>query len=67
LANNTHYDAIKAFTDNNFKVIGVFSNFSDLKQEKVEDYFITKNNQLITTEMVIENSKKNPLKSKIST
>jgi hypothetical protein len=64
LANNTHYDAIKAFTDNNFKVIGVFSNFSDLKQENLEDYFITKNNQLITSEMVTANSKKPPSKAK---
>lgn len=64
LVNNAHYDAIKAFTDKNFQVIGVFSSFSDLKQNNLEDYFITKNNQLITSEMVIENSKKPPSKAK---
>jgi len=64
LANNTHYDAIKAFTDKTFQVIGIFSNFSTLKQNNLEDYFITKNNQLITPEMVTENSKKPPSKAK---
>jgi len=64
LANNTHYDAIKAYTDKTFQAIGVFSNFSTLKQNNLEDYFITKNNQLITPEMVTENSKKPPSKAK---
>jgi len=64
LANNTHYDAVKAFTDKTFQVIGVFSNFSILEQNNLEDYFVTKNNQLITSDMVIENSKKPPSKAK---
>jgi len=64
LANNTHYDAIKAYTDKTFQAIGVFSNFSTLKQNNLEDYFITKNNQLIIPEMVTENSKKPPSKAK---
>ena len=64
LANNTHYDAIKAFTDKKLQVIGVFSNFSDLKQKNLEDYFKTRNNQIITSEKVFENSKKPPSKAK---
>ena len=64
LANNAHYDAIKAFTDDTFSVIGVFSNFSHLVEENLEDYFVTKNNQLITSDMVIENSKEPPSKAK---
>jgi hypothetical protein len=64
LANNEHYDAIKAFTEKNFRIMGVFSNFSELEQKNLEEYFMTRNNQLITSEMVTENIKKPPSKAK---
>jgi len=65
LANNSHYDAIKAYTDKeNYKVTGIFPNSSKLKVKDLEEYFLTKNNLTITSDMVIENSKKSPSKAK---
>ncbi|MGD6851180.1 MAG: hypothetical protein ACQCN6_03880 [Candidatus Bathyarchaeia archaeon] len=65
LANNGHYDAIKAYTDKeNYKVTGIFPNSSTLKVKDLDAYFLTKNNLIITSDMVIENSKKPPSKAK---
>jgi len=64
--NNEHYDAIKAFVDENFKPIGVFSSKGKLIQKEnwIEEYFLTKNDESITSEMVSENSKRSPSKAK---
>jgi len=65
-ANNEHYDAIKAFTNEKFLPIGVFTSNLKLiqKPESVQKYFLTKNNETITSEMVLENSKRPPSKAK---
>jgi len=64
--NNEHYDAIKAFVDEDFLPVGVFSsNGKFIKQSKsIQKYFLTNNNELMTSEMVLENSKKSPSKAK---
>jgi len=64
--NNEHYDAIKAFVDENFKPIGIFSSKLKLiqRENSIEEYFITKNDELINSEMVLENSKRSPSKAK---
>ena len=65
LANNSHYDAIKAFSDKeNYKVTGIFSNSSMLKERDLEAYFYNKKNLIITSDMVMENSRKPPSKAK---
>ena len=65
LANNSHYDAIKAYSDKeNYKVTGIFPNSSTLEEKDLESYFYTKKNLRITSDMVIENSKKSPSKAK---
>ena len=64
--NNEHYDATKAFVDKDFSPIGVFtSNGKLIRQSKsIQEYFITKKNEVITSEMVTENSKRSPSKAK---
>ena len=64
--NNEHYDAIKAFVDEDFLPVGVFtSNGKLINQPKsIQEYFLTKKNEVITSEMVIENSKRSPSKAK---
>ena len=64
--NNEHYDAMHAFVDENFTLVGVFTSKSKLiKKEKLtQSYFQTKNNEIINLEMVLENSKKPPSKAK---
>ena len=64
--NNEHYDAIKAFVDENFKPIGVFSSKGKLiqRENSIEKYFRTKNDELINSEMVLENSRRSPSKAK---
>ena len=65
LANNGHYDAIKAFSDREkYRATGIFPDSSTLKVKDLEAYFRTKNNLLITADMVIENNKKPPSKAK---
>ncbi|XHH08359.1 MAG: hypothetical protein ACFCUE_12410 [Candidatus Bathyarchaeia archaeon] len=65
LANNSHYDAVKAYTDKeNYIVTGIFTNSSTLKAKDLEAFFLTKKHLPITSEMVIENSKKPPSKAK---
>ena len=64
--NNEHYDAMHAFVDEKFTLVGVFTSKSKLiKKEKLtESYFQTKNNVTINLDMVLENSKKPPSKAK---
>ena len=64
--NNEHYDAIKAFVDENFKPVGVFFSKGKLiqREKSIEEYFLTKNDELITSELVSENSKRSPSKAK---
>ena len=66
LVNNEHYDATKAFVDGGFSPIGIFTSSGKLIQKKVLilEYFKTKKNRIITSEMVIENSKRSPSKAK---
>lgn len=65
-ANNEHYDAIQAFVDEDFLPIGVFKSNRLLIQqpEHIQEYFVTKKNQVFTSEMVKENSKRSPSKAK---
>lgn len=64
--NNEHYDATKAFVDKDFSPIGVFKSNGKLiqKEKSILEYFNTKNNEIITPEMVMENSKRSPSKAK---
>jgi len=64
--NNEHYDAIKAYVNEKFKPIGIFTSNGKLIQQNkaIQEYFLTKKNQIITSEMVIENSKRSPSKAK---
>jgi hypothetical protein len=64
--NNEHYDASMAYVDPSFAPLGVFSHTGKLVEDsrKIQDYFLTKNNQAITLEMVEENSDKSPSKAK---
>ena len=64
--NNEHYDAIMAYVDHSFQPIGVFNNSGKLIEDAdaVTEYFLTCKNQVITKEMVRENSKKPPSKAK---
>ena len=64
--NNEHYDAAKAFVDEKFLPIGIFTSNGKLIQQSqaIQEYFITKKNELITSEMVMENSKRSPSKAK---
>ncbi len=64
--NNEHYDATKAFVDEEFSPVGVFSANGKLIQQPktIQKYFLTNKNELITSEMVLENSKKSPSKAK---
>ena len=64
--NNEHYDAIRAFVDADFSPIGVFTSNGKLIQQikSIQEYFLTKKNELITSEMVFENSKKSPSKAR---
>ena len=64
--NNEHYDASMAYADPMFLLIGVFNHAKKLVEDKqrINEYFLTKNNQPITLEMVNENSKKSPSKAK---
>ena len=66
LANNEHYDAIRAFADSNFSPVGIFTLNGKLIQDtkSIHEYFLTKKNELITSEMVLVNSKKSPSKAK---
>jgi hypothetical protein len=66
LANNEHYDAIRAYVDSNFKSIGVFKTpkFLVNAEKEVESYFVTTKETPITLEMVKENSKMSPSKAK---
>jgi len=64
--NNEHYDASMAYVDPNFGPIGVFTHAGKLIDDKqeIQEYFLTKSNQVITLAMVKENSKKPPSKAK---
>jgi len=64
--NNEHYDASMAYVDSDYMLIGVFTSASKLVEDKqrIHEYFLTKNNQPISLEMVNENSKKSPSKAK---
>ena len=64
--NNEHYDAIQAFVEKNFLLIGVFKSNKILIQqpELIQEYFVTKKNEVFTSEMVKENSKRSPSKAK---
>ena len=64
--NNEHYDASMAYVDSDYSLIGVFTSASKLVEDKqrIHEYFLTKNNQPISLEMVNENSKKSPSKAK---
>ena len=64
--NNEHYDATKAYVDKNFLPIGVFTFDGKLIQQNnaILEYFLTKKDQVINSEMVLENSKKSPSKAK---
>lgn len=64
--NNEHYDAVQAFFDKNYLLIGVFLSNGILIQQKnqIQEYFKTKKNEFITSEMVIENSKRSPSRAK---
>ncbi|MBN1357613.1 class I SAM-dependent methyltransferase [Candidatus Bathyarchaeota archaeon] len=64
--NNEHYDASIAYVDSDYLLIGVFTHAGKLVEDKqrIHEYFLTKNNQPITLEMVNENSKKSPSKAK---
>ena len=64
--NNEHYDASMAYVDPSFVPIGVFTNTEKLieDKQKIQEYFLTKNNEAITLSMVRENSKKSPSKPK---
>jgi len=66
LANNEHFDAIRAYTDPKYKAIGIFKKSNKLIETKkdVETYFITTKGTSITLEMVEENKKRSPSKSK---
>ena len=66
LVNNEHYDAIKAFVDEDFTLAGVFTSNGRLiqKAKSIQDYFLTKKNELITSEMVLDNAKRSPSKAK---
>ena len=52
--------------DDNFSLVGVFtSNGKLIQKDKLnQTYFKTNNNEIITLEMVLENSKKPPSKAK---
>lgn len=64
--NNEHYDATKAYTDEKFLPIGIFTHGGRLIQDSqsIQEHFITKKNQQFTSEMVMENSKRSPSKAK---
>ena len=64
--NNEHYDAMHAFVDDTFTLVGVFTSKDKLiqKEKLIESYFQTKNDEIITLEMVLENTKKPPSKAK---
>ena len=64
--NNEHYDATRAFVHKNFLPIGVFTSSGKLikQNQAIKEYFITKKNELITSDMVLENSKRSPSKAK---
>ena len=64
--NNEHYDASRAYVDENFFPIGIFTLNGKLiqKNQTIQEYFLTKKNQVITSEMVIENSRRSPSKAK---
>ena len=64
--NNEHYDASMAYVDSDYLLIGVFTHAKKLVEDKqrVHEYFMTKNNQPISFEMVNENSEKSPSKAK---
>ena len=64
--NNEHFDATKAFVDEGFSPIGIFSSNGRLIQGKksISEYFKTRNDEMITLEMVLENSKRSPSKVK---
>ena len=64
--NNEHYDAIKAYVDKDFLPVGIFTFTGELIQENqaIQKYFLTKKNQAITQDMVMENSKRSPSKAR---
>ena len=64
--NSEHYDASMAYVDPSFVPIGVFTFAGMLieAKQKIQEYFLTKNNQTITLEMVKENSERSPSKAK---
>ena len=64
--NNEHFDATKAFVDKKFLPIGIFTSNGRLIQQlkAIQEYFLTKKNEVITSEMVNENIKRSPSKAK---
>jgi hypothetical protein len=64
--NNEHHDATKAFEDKDFLPIGAFTSNGKLihQPKSIQEYFLTKKNEVITSEMVTENSKRSPSKAK---
>ena len=65
LANNEHFDAIRAYVDPKYKAIGILkSNKLIETKNAVENYFITKQGLPVTLEMVEENKKKSPSRAK---
>ena len=64
--NNEHYDATKAFVDKDFLPVGIFTYARKLIQQpkSIQEYFFTKKDEVITSEMVTENSKRSPSKAK---
>ncbi len=64
--NNEHYDACMAYVNPDFLPIGVFASNGKLidDPQKIEEYFLTNKNQVITFEMVKANSKRAPSKAK---
>ena len=66
LVNNEHYDATRAFVNKEFSPVGVFISSGKLIQQTklIQEYFLTKKNEIITSEMVQDNSNKSPSKAK---
>ena len=64
--NNEHYDATKAFVDKDFSPVGIFTSNEKLihHSKSIQEYFLTKKNEVITSEMVTEKSKRSPSKAK---
>lgn len=64
-ADNEHYDAIKAYTDLGFKLIGVFKTTEKYieAEDSIHSYFVTTKGKQITLEMVNENLERPPSKA----